>query len=102
MSDVTASDQVLQEIRKAISGECSVSLVEPMRSWSDWDAGEVEFRFGDWVIAFFKDADDLDYTSYVMTPEGITIDYDDLTPDPLDRLKDIELQAIEILLMAAK
>ncbi len=105
---VTASivaQDVVALYRKAISGEVSVRLGDDKGTWNNTYCGNVPFKFGDWVVVFFNDCNELDYTDHVISPDGVLCDdWCTWSEDgsgifcPLDLMADFERSALEEIL----
>lgn len=104
MSQIT-SQEVAEQLRRAVNGEVTVTLA--MWESSTWDeiyCGNVSFMVGDWTIVFFNDCDEMDYVDHATAPDGRTADYGDLAgSDPLDDILTAEeFMALERLLGEAR
>jgi hypothetical protein len=62
-----SGDEVASVIRQALRGEIAVSHVPGGSRW-DEDVGDIQFRFGDWLLTFFNDAGELDYCDSAVSP----------------------------------
>lgn len=114
MSGATSTPAVsLQEaadlFRRALRGEVAVTLDEPEWTWAKTYCGVVGFRFGGWLVEFFNDCDELDYTDSIVAQDGRRTDFEDWAKPgdgapwcPLDLLTKQESDALELLLEAAR
>ena len=77
-------EEVIAVIKAGIAGEVPIAPVH-----SEWCAvycGDVPFMFGDWMIEFFNDCNELDYVETVTAPDGRTAKYNDWEHDPLETM----------------
>lgn len=97
--------EIAEVLRKAIRGEITVRPMVQELTWEKTYCGNVQFLFGDWIITFFNDCDELDYIDFVISPDGRESEFADWVDDPsgnnedpIDQLTQNEFVALEQLL----
>ncbi len=95
-----SAHEVAAVLRRAAAGKLEIRLADERRPWEE----EVvcEFVIGDWVIAFFNDDGEVDYTEYAQAPDGRCGHYEGWADEmggeadcPLALLSAEERQALE-------
>ena len=98
--------EIVVQYRKALSGDSKIHLGMNQKNWDSVYSGDVVFLLGRWVVVFFKDAGELDYTSRVFSPGGRVAGFGDWDSGgeiecPLDLLSKSERDSLEQLLSKA-
>lgn len=88
-------------LRRIARKEAQASCVGD--SWHGIGAGNVEFQCDDWKFMLFNDCDSLDYTDWVIAPDGTIADFDqlyDIERDPICFGDDLDRNALYCVLSA--
>lgn len=85
--------------RQALRGDIPVRRKDPHWGWKS-PITVCPFYFGEWEIGFFNDAMELDYTDYVIAPDGRRTEFDEWCTEkfvgcPLDELAPTEHEQLE-------
>lgn len=109
--DHLTSKEVAEQLRRALRDEVPVTLADPSHSWEQAYCGDVAFKVGDWLLVFFNDCNELDYTDSAESPDGREATYKQWATEledptgwlcPLCHLSSEEQSDLEALLEAAR
>jgi len=94
--------EVAGVFRQALKGDLPVRLKDKNEHWNSF-VTICAFYFGGWEVAFFNDAGELDYTEWVIAPDGRKTEFDewcdsDFVGCPLDELTPDEHEQMERLI----
>lgn len=76
--------EIIDVIKAHIDGD--IPIIPVHSEWCAVYCGDVPFRFGDYVIEFYNDCNELDYVETATAPDGRTAKYNDWEHDPLETM----------------
>jgi len=98
------AEEVIAVIKAGITGD--VPIVPVHSEWIAVYCGDVPFMFGDWIIEFYNDCNELDYVETASAPDGREAKYNDWDHDPIEIMYSTAdyplLDRLETLLQNAK
>ncbi len=65
-------------LKKIASGDCICLAIR--RTWDELCSGNITFWVDGWLLVFFKDCEEVDYTDSVISPDGRFATYEDMQP----------------------